>query len=145
MIKISHRGLIKGPNPNGENNPVDLIGAISMGFDVETDVWLTDEGLFLGHDNPEHPIDKEFIEAIKDEAWFHCKNLEALSYFVNEIPDAKFFWHQEDDYALTSNGYIWTYPGKPITNKSIVVLLEPADLTLFEDAYGVCTKYLFTD
>jgi hypothetical protein len=145
VIKIAHRGLIKGPNPVGENNPVDLIGAISIGLDVEADVWLTDEGLFLGHDKPEHPIDQEFIEAIKDEAWFHCKNLEALSYFANTIPDAKFFWHQNDDYTLTSNGYIWTYPGKPITNKSIVVLLEPTDLTLFEEAYGVCTQYLFTD
>ena len=145
MIKIAHRGIIKGPNPGGENNPIDLIGAISMGFDVEADVWLNDDGLFLGHDKPEYPIDKEFIEAIKKEAWFHCKNLEALNYFTNTIPDAKFFWHQNDDYTLTSNGYIWTYPGKPITNKSIVVLLEPTDLTLFEEAYGVCTQYLFTD
>jgi hypothetical protein len=145
VIKISHRGLIKGPNPIGENNPVDLIGAISMGFDVEADIWLTDGGFFLGHDSPEHPIDIEFIEAIKDETWFHCKNIDALSYFTNEMPEAKFFWHQNDDHTLTSNGYIWTYPGKPITNKSIVVLLEPTDLTLFENAYGVCTKYLFTD
>lgn len=31
------------------------------------------------------------------------------------------FWHQEDDYALTSSGYIWTYPDKLLTDKSIIV------------------------
>ena len=23
-----------------------------------------------------------------------------------------YFWHQTDDFTLTSHGYIWTYPGK---------------------------------
>ena len=23
-----------------------------------------------------------------------------------------YFWHQEDDYTITSKGIIWAYPGK---------------------------------
>jgi hypothetical protein len=25
-----------------------------------------------------------------------------------------YFWHQEDDYTITSKGFIWVYPGKPL-------------------------------
>lgn len=141
MIKIAHRGNTKGPSEN-ENNPVNLIVAISLGFDIEVDVWMDMDGVYLGHDKPQYTVDETFLEDIKDHAWFHCKNIEALGYFVNNMPDAKYFWHQEDDHTLTSNGYIWTYPGKTVTNKSIVVLTEPADLSLYKDAYGVCTDYL---
>ena len=141
MIKIAHRGNMSGPSEN-ENNPINIIIAISMGFDVEVDVWMDMTGIYLGHDKPEHLVDESFLEDIKKEAWFHCKNIEALGYFVNHMPDAKYFWHQDDDYTLTSNGYIWTYPGKAVTNKSIVVLTKPTDLSLYKDAYGVCTDYL---
>jgi hypothetical protein len=141
MIRIAHRGNVRGPSES-ENDPVHLIAAISQGFNVETDVWMNENGIFLGHDNPHHAIDETFLEDISEEAWFHCKNIEALGYFVNNMPNARFFWHQEDDYALTSNGYIWTYPGKTVTNKSIVVLTEKVDLDIYKDAYGVCSDYL---
>jgi hypothetical protein len=141
MIKIAHRGNTKGPSET-ENNPVNLIVAISLGFDVEVDIWMDMKGVYLGHDKPQYTVDETFLEDIKGHAWFHCKNIEALGYFVNNMPDAKYFWHQEDDHTLTSNGYIWTYPGKAVTNKSIIVLTEPADLSLYKDAYGVCTDYL---
>lgn len=141
MIKIAHRGNTKGPSES-ENGPIHLVAAISKGFDVEVDVWMNSSGIYLGHDGPNNLVDETFLEDIKKEAWFHCKNIEALGYFVNNMPDAKFFWHQEDDHTLTSNGYIWTYPGKTVTNKSIVVLREPTDLSIYKDAYGVCTDYL---
>ena len=142
MIKISHRGNISGPKPESENDPVNLVAAISQGFDVEVDIWMDDDGVYLGHDGPQYQIDETFIEDIKEHAWFHCKNIEALGYFTNNMPDARFFWHQNDDYTLTSNGYIWTYPGKTVTNKSIIVLQEKMDLDIFKDAYGVCSDYL---
>lgn len=142
MIKIAHRGNVNGPNKFGENRPVDIVVAIAQGFNVEIDIWVDQNGIWLGHDFPEHQIDEDFIKDIKEEAWFHCKNIEALEYFTNNIPDAKFFWHQNDDYTLTSNGYIWTYPGKEITNKSIIVLTEKTDLSLYENAYGICSDYL---
>jgi hypothetical protein len=142
MIKIAHRGNVSGPNADLENKPHHIVAAISQKFDVEVDIWMNKEGIFLGHDKPMYEIDEDFINDIKDEAWFHCKNIEALGFFANNMPDARYFWHQQDDYTITSNGYIWTYPGKTITNKSIIVLTEPMDLNIFKDAYGVCTDYL---
>ena len=142
MIKIAHRGNTRGPNSDGENNPIDIVSAISQGYSVEVDIWMNDSGIFLGHDKPQHKIDEDFLKDIKEEAWFHCKNIEALGYFTNNMTDAKYFWHQNDDYTLTSTGHIWTYPGKTITNKSIIVLTERMDLNIFKDAYGVCTDYL---
>jgi hypothetical protein len=141
MIKIAHRGNITGPNPDFENDPVNLGAAISRGYDVEVDIWMNESGIFLGHDAPTHKVDESFLEDIKNEAWFHCKNIEALGYFSNHMPDAKYFWHEEDKYTLTSNGYIWTYPGNTLTNKSIVVIKEEMDLSIFDGVYGVCTDY----
>ena len=142
MIKISHRANLRGSSDDKNSNPVDAVLAISKGYDVELDIWMNEKGMFLGHDEPTYEIDETFIEDMKENVWFHCKNIEALGYFVNNMPDAKFFWHENDSYTLTSNGYIWTYPGQTVTNKSIIVLTEPMDLNLFRNAYGVCTDYL---
>lgn len=136
MIKIAHRGNTVGPSPL-ENSPGVLLEAISKGFDVEVDIRLTNKGWFLGHDGPVYKIGDLFIDQIKDNAWFHCKNLEALESLDKKI--YKYFWHQEDDFTLTSNGYIWTYPGKNVTTKSIIV-----DLNLnnkYSNIYGICTDY----
>lgn len=142
MIKIAHRGHFNGPNEFSENNPTDLIAAIASGFDIEVDIRMNNFGIFLGHDEMKHEIDEDFIKDIKDHAWFHCKNIAALGYFTNVMPDAKFFWHENDEYTLTSNGYIWTYPEKVFTNKSIVVVKGKVDLGIYEGAYGVCSDYL---
>ena len=58
----------------------------------------------------------------------------------------KYFWHQKDDVTLTSNNYLWTYPGKKITNKSIVVLPEQVKYSEEElhNCYGVCSDYIKT-
>lgn len=141
MIKIAHRGNINGPS-DAENGPVHIVVAISQGFDVEVDIWMNDEGIFLGHDFPQHLVDETFLEDIAEHAWFHCKNIEALGYFTHNMPDARYFWHQEDDYTLTSNGYIWTYPGKTATSKSIIVLKDKIDLSKYEGVYAVCSDYL---
>lgn len=142
MIKIAHRGNFSGPSLDSENNPIYLGVAISKGFDVETDIWMNDSGIFLGHDKPQYEVDESFLNDIKKEAWFHCKNIESLGYFVNNMPDARFFWHEDDSYTLTSTGHIWTFPGKTITNKSIVVLKDKQDLNIYNGAYGVCSDYL---
>jgi hypothetical protein len=34
------------------------------------------------------------------------------------------FWHQNDDFTLTSKNYIWTYPGQPYTASSVIVMPE---------------------
>ena len=44
-----------------------------------------------------------------------------------------YFWHQEDDITLTSQGYIWAYPGKQPIKNSIAVLPE-----IYKDKVDVC-------
>ncbi|HBY67971.1 MAG TPA: hypothetical protein DEG69_09545, partial [Flavobacteriaceae bacterium] len=34
------------------------------------------------------------------------------------------FWHNTDRYTLTSNGWIWAYPGEPGGKKAITVFPE---------------------
>lgn len=140
MIKISHRGNTDGPNPDGENQPHQLVSTISQGFDIEVDVWYWYDQFYLGHDEPKHPVNDQFILDIAENSWFHCKNIEALQRFTEKYPELRFFWHQEDDYTLTSNGYIWTYPGKEVTEKSIVVDLD-GSRTYTVQPYAVCTDY----
>lgn len=124
MLKIAHRGNIDGPSTL-ENSPDHLNKALSLGYDVEVDVWIIGEEIFFGHDTPTWgPIPDSYLVSIKDSAWFHCKNLEALNTFISKYPDMKFFWHESDSYTLTSNLYIWTYPGEKVTNRSIIVSLD---------------------
>jgi hypothetical protein len=140
VLKISHRGNLKGPNPQWENSPAYLTHAISKGYDVEIDVWVTDGLIHFGHDMPTwRNISRDFIEDIAPRAWFHCKNLEALHFFSVNYPGFSYFWHQTDQYTLTSNGYIWTYPGNPTTERSIAVCLsEKHPVGTY---YGICSDY----
>ena len=46
MIYISHRGNIDGPDTGKENSPDYIIKALSLGFDVEIDVWFKDDKFY---------------------------------------------------------------------------------------------------
>jgi len=149
MISISHRGNLNGPNPEMENKPEYILNALKLGYDVEIDVWFIDSKWYLGHDVPTYKID--FYEFIYDtkKLWLHIKNVEAFNELTILSKELKidwinYFWHQNDDYTLTSGGYIWTYPGKQLMKNSISVLPEKNDL-IYEDikhCYGVCSDYI---
>jgi hypothetical protein len=139
---ISHRGNIEGPNPSRENTPTYLVEALNCGVEVEVDVWVIDGKIFFGHDGPDHEVGSTFVELIHRDAWFHCKNLGALEYFSRMDQGYKFFWHQTDDYALTSNGFIWTYPGKQHTSNSIVVDLNPEYKYQDGEVFALCVDYI---
>ena len=82
-------------------------------------------------------INYEFIQ--KKNLWFHAKNIEAF----HELLKLKVIclWHQNDDVTLTSNGFIWTYPGKQLTSNSICVLPELHKIKKFNCA-GICSDYI---
>lgn len=143
MLKISHRGNVNGPDLEKENSIEQIFIAIGKGFDVEVDVWVVDGLIFFGHDYPKYLIDDFIIKKIKNSAWFHCKNLEALLFFANNPVPYVFFWHQKDDFTLTSNGYIWTYPNKDITSRSIIVDLDLNYKYNNIIPYAICTDYPF--
>ncbi len=54
------------------------------------------------------------------------------------------FWHQNDDFTLTSKNIIWTFPGKKLSLNSICVLPD-LDIKLDGLVMGICsdniTKY----
>lgn len=139
---IAHRGNCDGPNPALENSPEYLLLAIERGADIEVDVWVVDGNVYFGHDEPTYPIDLDFLEDIEPYAWFHCKNFEALKYFSESWVGYRFFWHQGDDYTITSTGHIWTYPGKSHFRNSIIVDLSPTYNYGDKEVYAVCVDYL---
>ena len=139
MIIISHRGNIDGPDVKYENHPDQIEKAFNAGYDVEIDVWLESGKFILGHDKPQYEVNWEYLT--RPYLWCHAKNIDALVAMLNI--GAHCFWHQEDDVTLTSKGYIWTYPKKRLTKKSICVMPELSNYydVEFNLATGVCTDY----
>jgi hypothetical protein len=127
MKFISHRGNIDGKIPELENSPQYILEAINLGFEVEIDIWIKDNTLYLGHDMPQYAININWLSLRKDKIWIHCKNINALLYFFTLDPEARdfnYFWHQSDLITLTSKNYIWAFPGNQPINNSIAVLPE---------------------
>lgn len=127
MIFIAHRGLINGPDQNKENKINTIDSAIKNGFDVEIDIWVFDNKIFLGHDKENLvQIDLKYIEEKKKVFWIHTKNFEALDFFSKlEIKEElNYFWHQEDNYTLTSKNIPWIYPGCEPISEGILVMPE---------------------
>ena len=144
-IYISHRGNIHGPNPEYENTPDYIISAIQKGFDVEIDVRVCEKNKWwLGHDEGSISVDLSFFLEYKQHLWCHAKNLSALENLLNIKSTC--LWHQNDYYTLTSNSYIWTYPGYTIGSKSIWVLPEQCPLEYYQiyfaNCAGICSDYI---
>ena len=93
----------------------DIREAIDKGYDVEIDVWFINDEWFLGHDEPQYEIELNFLVDLEDKIFCHCKNIDALNR-MNDNGRIHCFWHQEDDVTLTSKGYMWTYPGKQLSD-----------------------------
>jgi hypothetical protein len=141
MKLIAHRGLIDGPNPAIENSPAQILLARKLGFDCEIDLWVIHSELYLGHDEPTYPISMEFLNDIG--FWIHAKNLGALRWLTDT--SYNYFWHQNDDYVITSHKWIWAYPNKELTQKSIAVLPEwndPEFKKLPTNCYAICSDYV---
>jgi hypothetical protein len=150
MKLIAHRGNIDGSNPLEENSPEYLEKAIIEGFHVEIDIRydMYDRKFYLGHDEPQYHVDWFWLSKYKDFLWIHCKNIESLYEFSYGTEGFNYFWHQEDDFTLTSKNYIWTYPGKTYTPKSVIVMPElNMSVEVFTDikafnCHGICSDYV---
>lgn len=139
MIIVSHRGNLHGPLPGRENQPKYIQAALALGLEVEIDVWWVKNQWWLGHDRPDYRTEEKFIKQFK--LWCHAKNSQAL--FKLLALGTNCFWHENDERALTSKGYIFTYPGKELTEKSIACLPEQVPDWPIVKAAGVCTDYPF--
>ena len=137
LIFIAHRGNISGKKPELENQPIYIEKALKDGYHVEIDVWYKNQRWFLGHDGPDYEIQQSFL--LNSNFWCHAKNIEALKELT--IMGVHCFWHQTDDVVLTSKNYLWTFPGKDLTSKSITVLPENYDYDNQQLKYcsGICS------
>tara|TARA_R110000824_G_scaffold359891_5_gene547540 strand:+ start:967 stop:1401 length:435 start_codon:yes stop_codon:yes gene_type:complete len=138
MKLIAHRGNTAGPNKRDENMPNYIMEALNAGYDAEIDVWKVSDGWFLGHDGPIWKVDIEFLKT--SGLWCHAKNLEALESMIE--CGVHCFWHDSDDYTLTSQGYVWAYPGNPLGPRSICVMPEKNDFKDMQDCYGICSDFI---
>lgn len=137
VILISHRGNINGCNPTKENDPQYILEAINKGYECEIDVWSIKDRLYLGHDEPQYEINLKFLQ--NDKLWCHAKNLSALEYML--LNHVHCFWHQKDNYTITSKGIIWAYPGKELSKQSICVMPEKFSEQFYkpETCLGICS------
>jgi hypothetical protein len=150
MIYIAHRALFNGWDEKWENHPDQIRMARANGFDCEVDLRLIDGKWFLGHDEPTHEVTDDFIH--QPGLWIHCKNREALFEMAKGSPllsirQPNFFWHDTDEYTVTSHGHLWTYPGK-IVDARMGIVNQPEwtkgwkkDMSDIKGA-GVCSKFV---
>lgn len=143
MKLIAHRGNTFGRIRDKENSPEYIQRALNAGYDVEIDVWYVDGRLFLGHDEPQYEIG--LASLMDGRKWCHAKNAEAFQK-LRESENIHCFWHQEDDYTLTSQGIIWTYPNKKILKNSVIVLRDedalPNKYELKNCLVGICSDFV---
>jgi len=139
MILISHRGNTNGANIEKENDPNYIDVTLNIGFDVEIDIWYTDNAFYLGHDCPQYPITYDWLYRRKNKLWVHCKNIESLHKLNTKR--IHYFWHEKDTLTLTSKKIIWAYPGKQPIKNSIAVLPEINNDNI-DECLGVCSDFI---
>jgi glycerophosphoryl diester phosphodiesterase len=140
MIIISHRGNLEGPSFENENTPQCTDKALNLGFDVELDIWVLGDEIYLGHDQPILNISLDFLKDRKEHLWLHLKNFQSADFFFG-LTEFNFFSHENDPYVITSKGFVWSYPGKCLSEKKIVLMPEWNVGDQIHGATGICTDY----
>lgn len=139
MHLVSHRGNITGKQPELENTPLYIREAVDQGYDVEIDVWADGRGtLYLGHDGPETQTNVDFLKS--GPYVIHAKN--SLAIEPLQFHNLHWFWHDTDDYTLTSHGWVWAYPNKTSAGKQCVAVLPEIHNTPIDGFWGVCSDYI---
>lgn len=146
MRLIAHRGNVNGPNRDVENTIGQIDKCIENGYDVEIDLRYdaASQIFWLGHDKPKNVI--SFFELAKRSQylWIHCKDIDTLDFMTRT--NFNYFWHQNDDYTMTSHGHIWSYPGKIYTPSTVVVMPEECDISWeilkVINCYAVCSDFV---
>lgn len=141
MIFISHRGNIDGKDTNKENSPEFILDAIKLGFDVEIDLWVKDNVLYLGHDEPTYKIELEWLLENKDKLWVHAKNLDCLIYLSTNKIDLNYFWHDTDLATITSKNFIWAKQNKNLISNSIAMIPDFYKINYY-NCIGVCSDQI---
>lgn len=144
MKIISHRGNLDGPEPYSENKPEKIDFVLSLGYDVEIDVWYKDNEFYLGHDTPETIIHGSFLTDRSKHLWVHCKNIACLNKL--KLWDLNYFFHEHDMVTLTSKHYIWSYPEVQefYSNQICLDFTPQVNYKFYESKFiaGLCVDYI---
>lgn len=147
MINIAHRGLFKGPNKKKENSLSQIESAIKNGYEVEIDLRLIEDRLYLGHDEIQEVVETKWLNDYKNKLWIHCKNIYAVDFLFDLNLDFNYFFHNNDDLTITSKKNLWVYPKKPYTKNSIIVCKSKDEiddvLSSTIKPLGICSDYSF--
>lgn len=137
MVKyIAHRGNTQGPQPSFENT-IEYLRSAYQDYDVEIDLIGHKGRLYLGHDEPQQPAPLDFVQS--EGVWCHAKNYEAATLLSSMR--THWFWHQEDDFALTSKEFFWCFPNIQIQHPKAVWLDLGDDVWLpkeIDNIYAIC-------
>jgi hypothetical protein len=138
MRVIAHRGNLEGPDKAQENSIKSTFNCLYRDLDVELDIHVKNNLIYLDHDgilSDSTPcIDlksfcKEF-DSFQDKLWLHCKNLEAVIYCQANLQQYNYFGHSNDEFVLTSKGYIFTRPNVATGKNVVCVMPELCNLKL---------------
>lgn len=144
MIYISHRGNLTGPNNKFENSPEYIQAALDAGYSVEIDLRMDNGTLYLGHDFGQYLVEYEWLKVRQTHLWIHCKDREAFEFCLGK--QLHCFWHEDDDYTMTRNGYVWAYPGNEKAGKFTILVLPEYHHSIDEisklPCFGICSDYV---
>lgn len=144
MKFIAHRGYIQGDRKDIENTLPQIDLALSFDLDVEIDVRLKGDKLFLGHDRPQEEVSLDFLKKHRNRLWVHAKTLETFLYLLDISPRLNIFCQDKDPVVLTTYNKIWTHPTQLLyTEDSIAVKFRYEAGFVIDNMrlYGVCSNY----
>ena len=144
---ISHRGNLSGPEPHRENTTAFIDEAINAGYWVEVDVWKNEDGLWLGHDGPNHLTSLQWLLDKKKDLIVHSKDIGTLSRMLESGMST--FYHSRESHAIIANlNLIWSHDISNFSKKSIIPLMEKKDIDSFSQlteviknnsVFGICS------
>jgi len=139
MRLVSNRGNTTGPNPMRENSPAYILETLQKGFYVKIDVTVVDKVIFLG---AYFTVNLDFIQNEK----IICQASDGLTLHFLMSNQIHCFFQQKDNYSITTQGWIWTYPENILTPLSICVMpewfLKDVQEASKLKCYGICSNYI---
>ena len=141
MILISHRGNIDTVNLERENTKSYIQEAIDLGYDVR----YINNKFWLGHDEPDHEVDIEWLTKRKNNLWIHCKDFLSLAKLINS--DLRIFYHQDENHTIIGNTKaIWSHDIDDANHQSIIPLIDIDSVNSFKNFnqkyYGICSDFI---
>lgn len=147
MKLIAHRGNINGKNPERENTESYIVNAINASYYVEIDLWVVNNNLYLGHDDPVNKISMDFLREHASHLFIHCRDLKTLEFLSNHEDASKFryFYHTVEPAVMTNHGEIIMHSHANMCIKNSIYMLP--EILGIEDVYlkncsGICSDVI---